>query len=83
MAVEVVLDARLQRALQDLESFDIRVHLEVFTPARVVELATRYHLQGYDALYFDLARTLGVPLATLDHGHREATKTHNVAVFAT
>lgn len=73
--------ARLQQALADLDSFDIRVHLELFTPRRVVELSERYHLQGYDALYFDLARTLALPLATLDQGHEQAAKTHNVRVF--
>lgn len=77
----VLNSRRLQEASQDLDSFDIRVHLEPFTPRRVVELARRYHLQGYDALYFDLARSLGLPLATLDHGHREAARTHGVAVF--
>lgn len=79
---KVLTRARLLQALADLESFDIRVHLEVFMPARVVELARRYHLQGYDALYFDLARTLGLPLATLDHGHGQASKAHGVAMFA-
>jgi predicted nucleic acid-binding protein len=74
--------ARLHEALGDLDSFDIRVHLELFSARRVVELATRYNLQGYDALYFDLARTLGLPLATLDHGHRQAAKSYNVSLFA-
>jgi predicted nucleic acid-binding protein len=73
---------RLQEALEDLDSFDIRVHLEMFAPRRVVELAERYHLQGYDAIYFDLARALGLPLATLDQGHRQAAKAHGVSLFA-
>lgn len=79
----VLNSRRLQEALQDLDSFDIRVHLEPHTPRRVVELAKRFHLQGYDALYFELARSLGLPLATLDHGHREAAKTHGVAIHMT
>lgn len=73
---------KLLQALEDLDSFDIRVHLELFTARRVAELARRYHLQGYDALYFDLARSLGLPLATLDHGHRQAAEVHGVEVFA-
>lgn len=72
---------KLEQALEDLDSFDIRVHLELFTARRVVELARRYHLQGYDALYFELARTLDLPLATLDHGHRQAARVHNLEVF--
>jgi len=43
-----------------------------FTPQRVVDLASQYHLRGYDALYSYLARSLGLPLTTLDHGHRQA-----------
>ncbi len=72
---------RLQQALEDLECFDIRVHLELFAPRRVVELAMRFHLQGYDALYFHLARTLALPLATLDRGHEQAARSHNVRIF--
>jgi len=78
---KVLKSGKLRQALEDLDSFDIRVRFELFTPRRVVDLARRYHLQGYDALYFDLARTLGLPLATLDHGHRQASKVHKVTVF--
>lgn len=38
----------------------------------IIELALRYHLQGYDVVYFELARRLGVPIATLDGGIRTA-----------
>jgi len=73
---------KLEQAIEDLDSFDIRLHLDFFTTRRVVELAQRYHLQGYDAVYFELARTLEFPIATLDHGHRQAAKVHNVMVFS-
>jgi len=56
--------AKLQRALEDLESFDVRTHM-----------------QGYDALYFDLASTLALPLATLDDGHRQAAAQFGVKLF--
>jgi len=79
---KVLNRGKLEQALEDLDSFDIRVHLELFTARRVVELARRYHLQGYDALYFELARTLELPLATLDHGHRQAARVHNLKLFA-
>jgi len=78
---KVLTRAKLRQALEDLESLDIRAHLELFGAREVVELAERYHLQGYDALYFDLARVLELPLATLDDGHRQATKVHGVALF--
>jgi predicted nucleic acid-binding protein len=60
---------------------DIRVHVELVTARRVVELAKRYQLQGYDALYFGLAKSLSIPLATLDNGHRQAAKQHAVSLF--
>ena len=72
---------QLTQALEDLECFDIRVHLEPISARHVVDLARKYHLQGYDALYFDLARTLRLPLATLDHGHRQAAREHGVKVY--
>ena len=72
---------KLRQALEDLESLDIRTHLDLYTAGRVVQLAERYHLQGYDALYFDLARVLGLPLATLDHGHRQAARSHGVKLY--
>jgi predicted nucleic acid-binding protein len=53
-----------------------------FTPQRVVDLASRCHLQGYDALYSHLARSLGLLLATLDHGHRQAARAHNLTMYA-
>jgi predicted nucleic acid-binding protein len=40
--------------------------------AEVVDLGLRYHLQGYDVVYFELARRLGAPVATLDGGMRTA-----------
>lgn len=78
---KVLTRSALEQALQKLESFDIRVHLEPIEPRRVVDLANRYNLQGYDAIYFDLAGTLGLPLATLDSGHEQAARAHGVQLF--
>jgi predicted nucleic acid-binding protein len=72
---------KLRQALEDLESFDIRTHLELYSARQVVDLAERYHLQGYDALYLHLARVLRLPLATLDDGHRHAAPLHGVTLF--
>lgn len=80
---KVLSRSRLRQALEDLENFDIRTHLELYSARQVVDLAERYHLQGYDALYFHLARTLKVPLATLDDGHRQAAGLHGVTLFTT
>ncbi len=78
---KALTSARLHQALEDLDSFDIRMHLEPYTPQSIVALANKYHLQGYDALYFDLAKTLALPLATLDGGHEAAARVHGVEIF--
>jgi len=78
---KALASARLHQALEDLDSFDIRVHLEPYTPRSIVALANKYHLQGYDALYFELARELALPLATLDGGHVAAARAHGVEIF--
>ena len=78
---KVLTQRQLVQALDDLDCFDIRMHLEPISPRQVVTLARKYHLQGYDSLYFDLARTLRLPLAALDNGHRQAAREHGVTVF--
>lgn len=55
-----------------------------FTPRNVstiIELATRYHLQGWDALYFDVAVRSGAMLATLDGGLKTACRNFGVALW--
>lgn len=72
----------IDQALDDLDPLDIRVHTEHHSVRRVLDLAGRYNLQGYDALYFELARVLKLPLATLDHGHIQAARQkHGVTRF--
>lgn len=72
----------IQRAFDDLDQIDIRSHTEHYSARQVFELAGRYNLQGYDALYFELARALKLPLATLDHGHIQAARQkHGVTRF--
>ena len=40
---KVLSRAKLERAFEDLDCFDIRVHVELLGARRVVELAQRYH----------------------------------------
>ena len=55
--------------LRELEFETLAIELDA---AEIVDLGLRYHLQGYDVVYFELARRLGVPIATLDSGIRTA-----------
>ena len=56
--------------------------MNAYTVAIIVERARRYRVQAFDALYFDLAYVLGLPIATLDGGLRTAAKAHGVRLFA-
>lgn len=70
----LVTATALQNALADLDALFLEIHHIPYTVADVVGLAQRYTLAGYDAVYFDLARRLGVPLASIDRGHQAACR---------
>lgn len=70
--------AAVQDALRDLDELELKVHHVPYSTRGIFELGGRYHLQGYDVPYFDLARSLGLPLATLDGGQRTAARSLGV-----
>ena len=49
--------------------------------AMLIDLSQRYHLQGYDAVYFELARRLRVPIASIDGGIRTACHVFGVELL--
>lgn len=51
------------------------------TVPEVVEQAATFYLQGYDAVYFELAKRLNVPIATSDGGMRTACRAHGVKLW--
>ena len=61
--------ATSRTTLKALEFETLALELDA---ADIIELGMRYHLQGYDVVYFELARRLAVPIATLDGGIRTA-----------
>jgi predicted nucleic acid-binding protein len=44
-------------------------------PARLHDLARQFNLSAYDATYLELALRLGVPLACIDGGLKQAART--------
>ena len=58
-----------QATLRKLEFETLAIELDA---AEIIDLGLRYHLQGYDVVYFELARRLGIPIAALDGGIRTA-----------
>jgi predicted nucleic acid-binding protein len=70
-------DRRLSGARLRAAQLAIRgLHLETLAieldAAQLIDLSQRYHLQGYDVIYFELARRLTIPIASLDGGIRTA-----------
>ena len=61
--------------LTDLQPETLSVQL---TASQLIDAGKRYHLQGYDAVYFELARRLRAPIASLDGGIRAACRVHDV-----
>lgn len=74
--------ARLNAAVALLETLPLRTISLGITAVELIRLAERYHLQGYDALYFHLAVIHRIPIAALDHGIRTACRTHKVSWLA-
>jgi predicted nucleic acid-binding protein len=63
--------------LADLERLSIRVDRDPNSETGL-SLARKHKLTGYDAAYLELARRLGLPLATLDRALIDAAGTDGV-----
>ena len=70
--------AKARLAALQLETLAVQL-----TAPEVIEAGLRYYLQGYDAVYFELARRLNVAIASLDGGIRTACKVHKVKFLQT
>lgn len=71
----------LDRAMGFLDGFSAEIHHIDMRISYLVEIAHRYTLSGYDAVYFDMAKKMDIPLASLDKGHRSACKAHGVKLI--
>lgn len=74
-----------QEAFDAAEEFyhrmPLETHMNAYTTRIIIERARRYHLQGFDAIYFDLAVALELPIATLDRGIKSASARFGVTLF--
>lgn len=73
--------ATLDAACVELQKLPCYMSHLSYTPGLLVERAKAYMLQGYDAVYFDLAKLAGMPLATLDRGQKSACGHHGVKLL--
>jgi len=72
---------RMENALRFLHALDLETHQLALEVSNVVDLAERYHLSCHDAVYFHLAKSLNLPLATFDGGMRAACRGHGVKLL--
>lgn len=68
----------IAQQLAELRPFTINPRM---TEADVIAKAGAFHLQGYDTVYFDLAKRLRVPIASTDGGIRTACRAHGVELW--
>lgn len=73
--------AKFEAALALLADLRIHTELTYYRVDSVALLAERYHVQGFDALYLDLAVRLKLSLATIDRGLRSAGRRYKVALL--
>jgi predicted nucleic acid-binding protein len=67
-----------QLAIRGLQPETLTIEIDA---AELIDLSQRYHLQGYDVIYFELARRLAIPIASLDGGIETACSVFGVALL--
>jgi predicted nucleic acid-binding protein len=72
--------SKLETALSHLTSLRIHTELTYYRVDSITTIAERYHVQGFDAVYLDLAARLKLPLATIDRGLRSAARRNRVVL---
>ncbi len=74
--------AQAQDMLAMLAALPIDIDTTAPNPAQVLDLALRYDLTSYDALYLDLALRRRMPLATRDEALARAASAAGVGVMS-
>ena len=76
-----ISEAHALQALADAEQLPIALFDVQLTGTDIFRLGKHYRLSGYDAVYFELARRLNLPIASADRGIRSAAARHGISVF--
>ncbi len=79
-ARRITLDT-FNQAVRELDGMVYDTHSIAYGIGHLVTLAKDYNLQGYDTVYFDLAKRLGIPMASVDRGLRTACRNHAVKLI--
>ena len=73
--------AKLKVAATLLQALQPETVVLQITASEVIDAGLRYHLQGYDALYFELAHRLEFPIASPDPRIRTACEVHKSSLL--
>lgn len=77
-----IIAAQAHQMLAMLAQLPIDIDNASPNPAQLFDLALRYDLTSYDAIYLDLALRRSVPIATLDQALAHAALVAGVGVFS-
>jgi predicted nucleic acid-binding protein len=80
-----IREPQISRTLELIATVSIEVDQGLVHPtsiATVVSLARMTRLSAYDAAYLELAKRVGLPLATTDNKMRRAASNNDVKAFA-
>jgi predicted nucleic acid-binding protein len=77
-----LIAAQAQEMLAMLAELPISIDTTAPSPAQLFDLALRYDLTSYDALYLDLALRRSLPIATQDRALAHAAMVAGVGVVA-
>lgn len=72
---------RFVGATEGLGALDVETDLTGTTAQLLIARGLHYHLQGFDAVYFHLAKMRALPIAAIDRGLRTACRSHGVKLF--
>lgn len=67
-----------QLSIRGLQIETLAIELDA---AELIDLSQRYHLQGYDTVYFETARRLAIPIASIDGGIKTACRAFGVKLL--
>lgn len=73
--------ATFNKAIKIIDDLPYETHHIAYNVPQLIELAKTYNLQGYDVVYFDLAKRLGIPMATVDRGIKTACRNYAVKLL--
>jgi predicted nucleic acid-binding protein len=77
---QAIMASQAQQMLRMLRQLPIETDTSVPEPAQLLDLALRYDLTSYDAIYLDLALRRSLPIATQDQALAHAATVAGVGV---